>query len=200
MLSARRHTGFTIIELLVGITILAIVLGLGAPAMGSYLQNSKLGSAAANFHAGLQLARTEAIRRNIQTQFVMTDSALTGVDPANTIGTLASGRSWMVRASQPAPLGFIQVDKKASSEGEGSVVAPSLVVQGTGPAGFAGIVAFNGFGNTADNLPYRIDVSNPAAGLCAPAGPVRCRSITVTPGGQINSCDPAAPAGDSRAC
>ena len=200
MLSAYRQSGFTIIELLVGITILAIILGLGAPAMGSYLQNSKLGSAAASYHAALQLARTEAVRRNIQTQFVMTDSSLAGGDPANTIGTNANGRSWMVRASGPAPANFIQIDKKTSSEGEGSVVAPSLVVQGTGPAGFAGIVAFNGFGNTIDNQPYRIDISNPAAGVCAPVGPVRCRSLVVTPGGQINACDPAAPVGDSRAC
>jgi type IV fimbrial biogenesis protein FimT len=200
MLSARHRSGFTIIELLVGITILAIVLGLGAPAMGTYLQNSKLGAATANFYAGVQMARTEAIRRNFQTQFVLTDTPLATADLANAVVPNAAGRSWIVRASAPVGTFLPVIETKSGNEGEG-VIAPSLVVVAAGPAGFGGAIPFNGFGNTADNQPYQIDISNPAAGLCVTAGgPVRCRRITVTPGGQISACDPAAPVGDSRAC
>ena len=34
--------------------------------MGTYLQNSKLATAAASYYAGVQTARTEAIRRNVR--------------------------------------------------------------------------------------------------------------------------------------
>jgi type IV fimbrial biogenesis protein FimT len=201
----RRRSGFTLIELLVGMTILAIVLGLGAPAMGTYLQNSKLAAATASLYAGVQAARTEAIRRNIQAQFVLTDLPLTAGDPATANDpalATPNGRGWVVRATKPPPAvpgTFELVDKKSSSEGEGSAVAPSIVVNCALPAGCVGAIPFNGFGGTADGQTYRINISNPAAGAC---GAVRCRSITVSPGGQIAACDSTIPlpSGDSRAC
>ena len=53
-----RAYGFTLVELLVGITPSSrILLGLGAPALGNYLQNSKLASAAASYFNGVQMAR-----------------------------------------------------------------------------------------------------------------------------------------------
>jgi len=191
------------IELLIGMAILAIVLGLGAPAMGTYLQNSKLAAATASYYAGVQAARTEAIRRNVLTQFVLTDLPLGNAGLANDPALPSvNGRSWVVRSWRPANADFdpTLVDKKSSNEGEGSVVAQAIVVNCALPAGCVGAIPFNGFGGTFDNQPYRIDISNPAAGACAPGGPVRCRQIRVSPGGQISACDPAAPAGDSRAC
>ena len=59
MLSIGQR-GFTIIELLVGLTLLAVLLGLGAPAMSSYLQNSKMQSVAASYYSGVQMARSVA--------------------------------------------------------------------------------------------------------------------------------------------
>jgi prepilin-type N-terminal cleavage/methylation domain-containing protein len=48
VLRAFDQRGFTIVELLVGITLLAVLLGIGAPAMGTFLQNSKLASVASS--------------------------------------------------------------------------------------------------------------------------------------------------------
>ena len=61
MLSAAAQRGFTIVELLVGVTLLAVLLGLGVPAMGTYLQNSKLANAAASYYTG---CRRRARRRS----------------------------------------------------------------------------------------------------------------------------------------
>jgi type IV fimbrial biogenesis protein FimT len=205
VLSVRRHAGFTIIELLIGIAILAIVLGLGAPAMGTYLQNSKLAAATASFYAGVQAARTEAIRRNMQSQFVLTDLPLSTGGLANAPGLATpNGRSWVVRSLLPPPAApgtFEAVDMKSSNEGEASVAAQSIVVNCVLPAGCSGAIPFNGFGGTADGQTYRVNISNPAAGACAPGG-IRCRSITVSPGGQIAACDSTIPlpSGDTRAC
>ena len=100
VLSSLHQRGFTLIELLVGMTLLAVLLGLGAPAMGTYLQNSKLASAAASYYTGLQMARTEAIRRNVRTEFVLTDTrGLPRRTSRNAAGADVSGRNWVVRAA-----------------------------------------------------------------------------------------------------
>ncbi len=204
MLSTLTQRGFTIVELLVGLTLLAVLLGLGVPAMGTYLQNSKLASAAGSYLTGLQTARTEAIRRNVRTEFVMTDTPVDTGNIANVVAPAISGRNWVVRAAS-GPAAFLAVETKSGAEGDGSAAAAAIQVTGSAsaPAVFDGRIPFNGFGRTADDAPYSIDISNPAAGTCVLAGgKIRCRRIVVSPGGQIAACDPAAAAsaGDSRAC
>jgi len=195
--------GFTIIELLVGLTLLAVLIGLGAPAMSSYLQTSKLQSVAASYYSGVQMARAEAIRRNARTEFVLTNDAPSTPDIANALAPAVSGRTWVVRAAS-AGGGFASaVEVRAAGEGEGSPAAQAIVVTGSAsaPAVFDGRIPFNSLGATADGAPYAIDITRPGGGTCVHlGGTVRCRRIEISPGGQITSCDPAAPAGDSRAC
>lgn len=191
--AARPVAGFTVVELLVGITIVAVLLGLGAPAMSTYLQNSKLASAAASYFNGIQAARAEAIRRNVRTEFVLTDTSVAASDVANSAVLSATGRNWIVRAASGA--GYMFVDAKSSAEGEGSAASAAIQVTSSASA-----IPFNGFGAAAGG-PYTIDIKNPAAGTCVlDGGSVRCRRIIVSAGGQVAACDPAAPLGDSRAC
>jgi type IV fimbrial biogenesis protein FimT len=197
---APHARGFTLVELLVGITLLAVLLGLGAPAMSTYLQNSKLASAAASYFNGLQVARTEAIRRNVRTEFVLTDTPVSTADLANALTPVATGKNWVVRAASGAAAGTFEaaIDAKDGAEGSGG---PGTAIQVSTSA--SGVIAFNGFGATADQAPYSIEITNPAAGACVEmGGPIRCRRINISPGGQIHACDPAASAviGDNRAC
>ena len=173
---------------------LAVLLGLGVPAMGTYLQNSKLASAAASYYSGLQMARTEAIRRNVRTEFVLTDTPVyhgeprpTWRAPPSAAGTGSSGRRRVPGSSRSK--------RRPAREGDGNAGAAAIQVAGSAsaPAVFDGRVPFNGFGGTADGAPYSIDITNPAAGTCVQGGgKIRCRRITVSPGGQIAACDPAA--------
>ena len=103
MLSALHQRGFTLVELLVGITLLAVLIGLGAPAMGNYLQNSKLASVASSYFTGIQMARAEAIRRNVRTEFVFTNDPVSTPDIANALSPAAGGRNWVVRAAPRRP-------------------------------------------------------------------------------------------------
>ncbi|MGH8584797.1 MAG: GspH/FimT family pseudopilin [Gammaproteobacteria bacterium] len=57
-------SGFTLIELMVGVAVLAIALGAGAPSMSEFIQNSRLAVQTNDLIASLHLARTEAIKRN----------------------------------------------------------------------------------------------------------------------------------------
>lgn len=56
--------GFTLIELMITITILAILLGVGVPSFLDASLSSRLSSIANDLVASVQLARSEAIKRN----------------------------------------------------------------------------------------------------------------------------------------
>ena len=209
VLKLVRCGGFTLIELIVGLAIIAILAALGLPAMSTFLQNSKLSNAAATYYSGIQLARGEAIRRNVETQFVLTDTAITTPNLPNALALSVNGANWVVRAGNgpgSPPPAFLPapVEAKSGMEGEGATTAPAIQVLGAGVGAtvFDGRVRFNGFGTPpalpgGGNEAYVIDISNPAAGPC---GPIHCRRITISPGGQVTSCDLSAVAGDSRAC
>ncbi len=68
--SARRIAGFTLIELMVTLTVAAILLGVGVPSFRDLLGSRKVGAAANGFLAALRLARSEAIRRGRRVDLV----------------------------------------------------------------------------------------------------------------------------------
>src|SRR5213596_963061 len=138
VLNVAHSRGLTIVELLVGITIVGLLLGLGAPAMSTYLQNSKLASATASYYNGIQMARTEAIRRNVKTEFVLTDTSLAASDPANNALPTTSGKNWLVRSASGTT--YSLVEAKAATDGAGSASAAIAV------ASTASAIQFNGFG------------------------------------------------------
>ena len=59
--------GFTLLELMLAITVAAVILGLGAPNMAEFIRNSRMTSAANDALAALHMARTEAIKRRAWT-------------------------------------------------------------------------------------------------------------------------------------
>ncbi|SME94192.1 GspH/FimT family pseudopilin [Pseudogulbenkiania subflava] len=62
--NAGRHGGFTLVELLVTLAVLAILLALAVPSFGDLIDRGRLTSAADTLYADLQFARSEAIRNN----------------------------------------------------------------------------------------------------------------------------------------
>ena len=64
----RRHVrsrGFTLIELMVVLTISALLFAIGVPAFQNAALGGRLSAAANNLLASIQLARSEAIKRNL---------------------------------------------------------------------------------------------------------------------------------------
>lgn len=59
-----RPGGFTLVELLVTLAVLAILLALAVPSFNDLIDRSRLTSAADTLYADLQFARSEAIRNN----------------------------------------------------------------------------------------------------------------------------------------
>ena len=199
--------GVSLIELMVGIAVFATLVMLGLPSFTTWLQNSQIRTAADAIQNGLQVARGEAVRRNTNVRFQLTDTAdnscaIAAVD-TNTTAT------WVVSLDNPT-------GACATPAWNEEPVAPTVkrilqVRPGTEGTRNAVVTAnqtsliFNGLGRVTPvpAATIRINVSNPTGGACAtiatPA-PMRCLRLEVSTGGQVRLCDPAFAATDPQGC
>ena len=66
VIAGQRQRGVTLIELMVALTIFALLLGLALPSFRNFVASNRLSGTAQEFLAALQLARSEAIKRGTQ--------------------------------------------------------------------------------------------------------------------------------------
>lgn len=83
--TARRGGGFTTVELLVVIAIVAILVVVGAPSFSTFMNNSRLSATSSQLLNELNLARSEAIKRNMRVLVCVRNAA--GTD-------CGSGTNW----------------------------------------------------------------------------------------------------------
>lgn len=194
MRAQPRARGFSLVELLVVVAVLALVVMLGLPNISAWLQNTQIRNAAEASISGLQLARAEALRRNRLVRFTLVDSLAAGCNPS------AAGSNWIVSQADPTancgvdPSDTVDpfiVQKRSGQEG-----SPNVVL-----AASASSVVFNGLGSVVGGA-LQIDFSNPGGGTCqTAAGPMRCLRVVVSSSGSVRMCDPAVTdATDPRAC
>lgn len=98
MLSRRtRSRGLTLVELLISVAVLSIALSLAAPGMSKQINNYRVRGATDSILGGLNLARTEAIRRNTPVRFTLTSGtaawAVTVVSSGSTVQSRAAGEN-----------------------------------------------------------------------------------------------------------
>lgn len=187
----RRQRGITLIEISIGLTILAILLALAAPGFGTWLQNSKIRTTAEAINNGLQLARAEAVQRNTQVRFQLTDS----ISSACALSTTNS--NWVISLDDPSG---------ACANAPSDTVAPRIIQTRPAAEGSTGTVvaadqaaiAFNGLGRQsslggAALTTVNINISSASAGT-------RSLRVIVSTGGQTRMCDPALPSTDPQGC
>jgi len=177
MLRGARQPGVTLIELIVTLSVAAILATLAVPSFQTIILNREISASAESALNGLQLARAESVRRNSQISFVM------NANSTWTVGCIT------VSANCPASI-------ESSTVGDG---ANSVVTVTPTPAG-AAIAAFNSFGMPIPgvSLLTQLDFTLPASVLpAAQAHPLR---VEVGGGGAPRLCDPSVAATDPRAC
>ena len=177
---------------MVGVAIVSITLAAGAPSFSSYLQSRQIRNAAEAIQNGLNLARSEAVRRNTYVQFA-----------------LANDFSWTVGCATASTNCPAAIQTRPATDGaKNASVATSQVVASTGSvagtAVFTNTLSFNGFGKVS-TLPAGnnavLDISNPTGGTCATTGgTMRCLRVVVSPGGQIRMCDAKLASSNPQAC
>ena len=199
--ASSLRKGFTLIELMIGIAIMALLLALAAPAFSTYSENAKLRGISGSFLASAQTARTEAIRTNQSVQILLTTDNPVAANAATT-NLSASAGSWIVRAlsNDPTPV-YRFVDGKSAMEASGRADGTySVQVNAVSNGVATPAITFNGAGSTSLGAAWTVNFTS-TKGACAPSGTVRCLRVQVTVSGQIKACDPAATgAGDTRAC
>jgi type IV fimbrial biogenesis protein FimT len=87
--------GFTLIELMIVLVVLATLLSVGAPLMQSQLYSNRLRAESSRFLHAINLARSEAVMRNLPVSICPSAVARTGVPECS--GIYAGG--WMVFAN-----------------------------------------------------------------------------------------------------
>lgn len=90
----RGSRGFTMVELLVTVALIAIVVALAYPSFVSVINNNRLAGATNDLIGDLQYARSEAIRRNTRV------SVCASADGSTCGG--GSWANWVVRVGNPA--------------------------------------------------------------------------------------------------
>ncbi len=96
----RLQRGFTLMELMVVLAIVAIALSLAVPSLRDFMRNSRLTSASNDLLAALNLARSEAVKRQIAMPGGVAVCATSNPDaiPPVCSGSWAAGASsaWVV--------------------------------------------------------------------------------------------------------
>lgn len=195
---ARRQQGVTLIELMVGIAILAVMLAMGVPAFSGWIQDTQIRTAAESILNGLQTARAEAVRRNAVVRFTLTSAdgkvswnvgcpTVTATCPASIQSRSAAEAGSLAKATVsadpipvPAPAGYFEA--QLSSAGE-----------------LPAEVNFDGLGRVftpaAGALFNRADVTSTTSATA------RRYVVVVSSGGQVRMCDPKMSiATDPRGC
>lgn len=181
----KAQRGFTMLELMVTVIILAILVGIGMPQMAQWIQRMTVSSASELIQNGLRQAIGEAIRRNTEVDFILTDGTPSVAGVASLVAK-QGGDNWAIRV----------VDTTASNRYVNGSVTRELSDSVTyeGPAG----VRFNGSGRVLDltgavvggKQVFRITRSGAGVAYC----------VFVTPGAAVKMCDPTRASGDPRAC
>lgn len=69
----KKYKGFTLIELMITLAIVAILLTVGVPAMKKFLQGSQLIASTNELHSALHIARSEAVKSNARVTICSSD-------------------------------------------------------------------------------------------------------------------------------
>ena len=193
--------GLTLIELMVGLVILAMLLALGTPAFTTWMANARIRSTAEATLAGLQLTRSEASNRNAFVRFQLTTSlesdcelSTTGPNWVVDIATTDADDSVASRCNLPAddtsPPHLLH--KRAAAGALGSTLVTSTVNS----------LVFNGLGRLRNGPANgaRIDITGPDPANCRPLGELNCLRLEISAAGQVRLCNPVFSSGTAQAC
>jgi type IV fimbrial biogenesis protein FimT len=86
----KAQAGFTLLELMLVVTLAGLLLGLGVPAMGNFFRNARITGAANDVMAALHFTRSEAIKRR-QSVTLCTSANALAANPTCAASPLLTG-------------------------------------------------------------------------------------------------------------
>nr|WP_315465621.1 prepilin-type N-terminal cleavage/methylation domain-containing protein [uncultured Rhodoferax sp.] len=185
----RPHEqGFSLLELMVALTILGLLLLAGLPSFSQWLSNAKVRSAAEEIANGLRTAQAEAMRRNRLTAFVVTNQT-----PGLSTTPGSNGINWYVQ-SLPL-LGSATTTAQATDYIQGSNYGTQggVTITSTDPvACFGSLGNLEALTSTATNNVLGVACTATAKTYSVSRSNAdRTLNVTVSIGGQVRLCDPS---------
>jgi len=183
--------GFSLIELVIAITIVALLLLVAVPALQTWVSDARVRTAAESFQNAVRLAQSEAVKRSRTAVVMLTDST-----PSIDAKPTKNGKKWVVRL----------LERSTTDDDE-----DSLFVRGGGEAssgdvtvgGDISLICFNALGQqtglsgTANGLSVDCDKSDSTAvSFSRISG--RTLKVLVNLGGKVRLCDAEKTFSDSQ--
>lgn len=179
-----RPRGFSIVELMVAVALMALLLGLAAPSMTTWTRNAQTRAVSDALQNGLRVAQAEALRRHRQVVFFRTAVPTCN----NAVVASSTGAFWAIRTVAMVagdPVETIQCGVLSDVAAGVALNGPTaLCFNGTGrqtanaTPGIGGATCDLALSGTS-----QFDVS-----VAAGDRPLR---VLVTLGGSVRMCDPA---------
>lgn len=172
----RTQNGFTLYELMITLLIVGVVLSLGIPNMRAYSQNSRMTSAANDFHAAFHLARSEASR------------AKTNITICASADSVTCGGTW-----DQGYIVFVDTDGDIATGGVDETIlraqpamAEGVILAVENDAGFFSFAGTGlGRGNVDDNTALtRVVMCDERGNITAAGGNSAARLFVATPLGR----------------
>jgi len=138
-----KENGFTLIELIITLTVVGILTAIAVPAFRQFVESSRLTTATNDFIGDLSLARVEAMKRGTGSQTVVC---------ASSNGTSCTGSAW-----QAGWIIFVDADVSGNfNTGDTSLkiheALPASLTATTSPT--TSTLTFNGMGSMVTSLTY----------------------------------------------
>jgi type IV fimbrial biogenesis protein FimT len=190
----QRAAGFTIIELMVTVSIFAILVALTVPTMRIWIANTKVRAVADSLQNGIRLAQAESERLSRQVVFALTTSN----NPTVGFTAATSGPYWAI---QTVPLMTGETPTLIASGVLTSAGSTVTITAGSGQTA----LCFNSLGRLVANAspgPSGATCVTPSAGnlnsaqplftyIVSMAGADHNLQVEVAMGGQLHLCDPS---------
>lgn len=175
-----KPRGFTLIELCVGLGLVAFLTAVAVPNIREMMASAKVRATASMLAEGIQLARVEAVKRNNETLFVR-NSAVSGDYQVCEVAAPGGG----------CPGNFLILSHDAGNASNTSdvTIASNALIPTQ--------VRFNALGRLTPATPIIIAVSH----ATMPIGSYKPLSVVIGLNGSTKMCDPSIlTVGDSRSC
>lgn len=180
-----RHAGFTMVELMVTLAVMAVLAALALPSFQVFMAENRASGKTVELVAAVKTAQSEALRRSRQVLFTFTDSPM----PSTALTGAVNGKSWatvvlpLADASSSVTPEVVNVG--GYSEGTADVVvSASTTAMCFMPDG--SIKANTATGVTGANC--SVNASSGAQFLIQPSLGTKRWQVSVSPTGKVTSC------------
>ncbi len=112
-----NNAGFTLLELMVAITVLALLLGIGVPGFRDFVRNSRMTAATNDIVTDFSIARSEAVKRRVPVTLCKSQN----LTACETTGVF---RSWIMFVDDADP-----AIADATNDGDGEVDAGEVILR-----------------------------------------------------------------------